>query len=91
MKAEIDVNHVGYGSIVIDGHDVANSTRGFVLCSRAGDVTVLELDLLLIDRTKLNAEVDVVVPAETRDILIKLGWTPPYGQSLNDTEGIQRP
>jgi hypothetical protein len=71
----------GYHDVVeVDGQDVANGLRGYTLRSKAGHMPTLELDLRVFD-TEVDGEARVVVPAGTREALIKLGWTPPGGSA----------
>ncbi|HEY9418155.1 MAG TPA: hypothetical protein VIQ30_25630 [Pseudonocardia sp.] len=77
MRAQIGIDQVGRGRIVLDGHDVSDATRGMVLRAAVGRPTELELDLVVIDDMRLDGEFRVVVPESTREALVALGWTPP--------------
>jgi len=77
MRAEIDVNGSGRGIVRLDGHDVSMGVRGFTLSAAVGEVSRLDLELVLFEDSRLSGDVDVIVPDGTRDALITLGWTPP--------------
>lgn len=79
MRAQIDVNRSGYGPIVLDGTDVSTGAAGITLHAKPGHVPTLTVDVVLLDGAGISAEADVVVPAETHDTLVALGWTPPGG------------
>ncbi len=68
----------GYtGSVHLDGQDISRAVRDVTVKMRAGDVPQVTLDLALLgfDESDLNAEVHLAEP--TRDLLTRLGWTPP--------------
>lgn len=75
MKAEINVNKLGRGSLRLDDTDVSKAVQGFTLSSSVGELTKLTLDLLV----HTSAEAEVVVHPATHELLIDLGWTPPGG------------
>lgn len=78
VKAEIEVSgHGRDGRVVLDGHDVTNGVRGFVLRAGVDCVTELELDVVAADGATFDGEVRLVIPESTRDALVALGWTPP--------------
>lgn len=78
MKAEIEVGATAIGGrIALDGHDVSSAVRGFRITA-IGEVTRLELDLNVLDVTRIDSEqTEIVIPDATREALIALGWTPP--------------
>ena len=80
MKADIKVNAHGHGTLSLDGHDISNGARGFALTGAVGEVTRLELDLVLLDTTEFSGEVHVTIPPATAELLERLGWTPPGGR-----------
>jgi hypothetical protein len=70
----------GNGSVLIDGHDIANAVREarVVVVVPAGEAPRVELELGVVNITPLGAtEAEVYISPETRDALIALGWTPP--------------
>lgn len=77
MKAEIAVSATGRGSVVVDGVDLSNFTRGFVLAAGVDEVTQLELDLTVTEGATVAADAVVTVSPETHALLVHLGWTPP--------------
>lgn len=66
----------GNGSIVVDGHDLSNITRGFTFTASVDEMPRLTVHLDLVD-VIADGEVRCDVPPETREALIALGWTPP--------------
>lgn len=79
MRAEIKLEGptATSGHIKLDGTDVSSGVRGFVLRSEVGELTRLELDVLVLDTQQFDGEVSVIIPDETREALIAIGWTPP--------------
>ncbi|MBD2900759.1 hypothetical protein amrb99_97680 [Actinomadura sp. RB99] len=64
--------------IAINGTDISAAVSDATITLRAGDVPEVDLTLHTyeIDRMDLpNPQIHI--PAETRDALILLGWTPP--------------
>lgn len=68
------------GSLVIDGTDLSHWTESLHLDMGAGVMPRLTVNL---GGVKLDAEVlaEVVIPAEIRELLLKLGWTAPAAES----------
>lgn len=67
----------GKGSTVeVDGHDITGLVRAVTVVGRAGDVTVVQLEL-----AQVTVQGDVTgrveVDASTRDFLLTLGWVAP--------------
>lgn len=77
MRADITIEPAGHGTLKLDGHDISKGVRGFVVNAAVGHITRLELDLNLFTTSTVSGEVEVVVPDATRDLLERLGWTPP--------------
>lgn len=76
-KIEISAKANGTGTVHVDGHDLSTSLRGFRLTGEAGQMPILELDLIVYDHAAVGAEAEVTIPATTRETLITLGWRPP--------------
>lgn len=51
--------------------------RGLTLTAGAGELPALLLEVALIDVTKVGGELEILIPDETRETLLALGWTPP--------------
>lgn len=68
-------------TVRLDGVDISNTLRGLRLSMSCTDVTTVELDVAVIETTELSAEVSAHIPDTTRDLLIRLGWTPPEGST----------
>jgi hypothetical protein len=79
MKATINLNANGIGSLHLDDEDVSRYTRGFTLDARVGEMPFLRLDVLPTRGLVYEGDVAVNVIGEMRDLLQKLGWTPPGG------------
>lgn len=77
MKAEIIAGLNGRGNVKLDGADVSNAIRGFVLESGVGNIT-MTLDLVIL---AAEVEADTVIVPKAYDLLVRLGWTPPDGRS----------
>jgi hypothetical protein len=72
----ISLDGRGHGMLALDDKDLSNAINGFTLTSRAGQASVLELDIVPY-LTTVTAEVTVTIPEATRAALVALGWTPP--------------
>lgn len=73
---EVQFNAKGVGSIQLDGRDISGAVQGVDIKTRAGKPTEVALHLLVIE---LNSEADVqlFLSDETRELLTRYGWTPP--------------
>ncbi|MFI6251506.1 hypothetical protein [Streptomyces sp. NPDC051016] len=63
--------------VELDGVDISNALLGLSLNVRAGDMPTVVLDVVA---KKIPAELDEVrayLPDATKDLLVRLGWTPP--------------
>jgi hypothetical protein len=63
--------------VELDGHDIANSVLGVTVAFKGGEMPAATLDLVLDEIPTDTDEVRVHLPDETRDLLVRLGWTPP--------------
>lgn len=63
--------------VSLDGAEIQNELRGLRLHMAADRITTVELDVSVVDMTEVDTEVKAFIPAGTRDLLIKIGWTPP--------------
>jgi hypothetical protein len=78
MRVDIELDGSGRGRVVIGGQDISGALRGIVVRGGVGEAPRLELDLDVFDVTRLeSAEMEILIPDDTRDALIALGWTPP--------------
>jgi hypothetical protein len=62
----------------LDGQDVSSALRGITLALDVDHVTTATLDLVG-PLTDVDTPAVVVLPEETRKLLVQLGWTPPQG------------
>ena len=56
--------------VELDGHDVSNALRGLTLEINAGDMPTATLRVVA-------EEVRAYLPDATKELLVRLGWTPP--------------
>jgi hypothetical protein len=72
-----------YPTIKVDGVDISDYVRSYVLSQKVGEIPILTVELVLPDPQELLADpvvtddARVVIGAETRAALIALGWRPP--------------
>jgi len=65
-------------SIEINGTDVSRAVRGLTLTMKVGRLPTVVLEVPVLQGLSAEAgEVDVRIPDETRELLLKLGWTAP--------------
>jgi hypothetical protein len=62
--------------VELDGQNIANVLTGLTLRMGVGEIPTATLDLVVFD-LGAEAEVRFEVPDECRDLLVRLGWTPP--------------
>ncbi|HEY9473386.1 MAG TPA: hypothetical protein VIS06_05965 [Mycobacteriales bacterium] len=65
------------GEVSLDGESISDAVRGLTLTMCAGDIPTLTLDVVA--DVLFDGQTDVVIPEETRALLVRLGWTPPKG------------
>lgn len=65
------------GTVMLDGEDISDGVRGLTLEAAVGEVTRVTLDIPVVVTSEAADNVEVFMPDQTRDLLIKLGWTPP--------------
>lgn len=64
--------------VLIDGVDIAHDIAGLSLRMSVGYLPQVELDLTMIDVTRLGSmEAEVILGAGAHETLVALGWTPP--------------
>ena len=65
-------------SITIDGTDISpRALAGLAITAGTDGAPRLTLDVVALSVPKVDGQMEIVVPDETRKILIDLGWTPP--------------
>jgi hypothetical protein len=68
----------GGTAVRLDGQDIINAVRGLKLALGVGQLPELELDVVIRDAVELELQdVQVYLPNSTRELLVRLGWTPP--------------
>jgi len=66
------------GQVVeLDGVDISRSLIGLSLNVRAGDMPSVVLDVIAEEIPTELDEVRAYLPDATKDLLVRLGWTPP--------------
>ncbi|MGW5616269.1 hypothetical protein [Streptomyces sp. NPDC003877] len=66
------------GQVVeLDGVDVSRALLGLTLYVRAGDLPTAVLDVIAEEIPAELDEVRAYLPEATKDLLVRLGWTPP--------------
>lgn len=77
----INAARIGRESVVVDGVDISSLVTGVGIEARVGKLPVVTLTLLIHDKTPLGSEWRAAVRIDdaTRDLLVRLGWTPPGG------------
>lgn len=86
MQIEFTIDQVGVAkSVTLDGVECANALRGLTFYGRAGEMPRVDLDPLVSAVHGVADGVIVHIPRATRDMLVKLGWTPP---SVEGSGGI---
>lgn len=63
--------------VELDGVDVSRALLGLTLTVRAGDMPSVALDVIAEEIPTELAEVRVYLPDATKELLVRLGWTPP--------------
>lgn len=83
---DVDITMEGSrGRVVIDGNDISKGVRGFSVRGGVGEVTSLELDLNLIDVTRVSStSTEILISDGASEALIAMGWKPP------DLEGSEK-
>ncbi|WP_371670019.1 hypothetical protein OG985_21695 [Streptomyces sp. NBC_00289] len=68
----------GLGRIDLDGDDIRYSVGRLTLQASHGRRPLLTLEpRMFIQMADVTTVADVTIPKDTRQLLIKLGWTPP--------------
>lgn len=65
----------GTGTVDLDGHEIPG-VRSLTLNAGVNEITELELELV-VREVEVDGEVIVTIADETREVLTRLGWTPP--------------
>lgn len=69
---------IGQGKILLDGEDISSAVQAFTVEASCSEVTRVTLDIPVVAKAEVvDSMADVFIADEARDLLIKLGWTPP--------------
>jgi len=67
----------GGQAVELDGVDISRALIGLSLTVRAGDMPSVVLDVIAEEVPTQLDEVRAYLPDATKDLLVRLGWTPP--------------
>lgn len=67
----------GCTTVELDGQDISAVVTGVALRMSLGEEPTAVLDLVVHDLSTDVAETHIVLPPAARDLLVRLGWTPP--------------
>jgi hypothetical protein len=84
MKVEIQAlgDRPWMKRILVDGQDISSAVRGVILKSRVDELDTVLLELHVVEGTGMESgDARVMIPPQTHDALVALGWTPP-GQGV---------
>ncbi|MFZ3473098.1 hypothetical protein ACODT3_10810 [Streptomyces sp. 4.24] len=73
----------GGTKVELDGQDISCSLSGLAFSIDLDDRPRAVLDVVLKDLSTSVENPKVVVPDATRELLIRLGWTPPEGDGAS--------
>lgn len=76
LRISIPTNRLGH-AVELDGVDISRSLIGMTLTIRAGDVPSAVLDVIAEEVPSQLDEVRAYLPDATKELLVRLGWTPP--------------
>lgn len=62
--------------VELDGHDISHALTGLRLSLDSGPVGEVRLDVIA-EELETHSDVIVLLPDATKDLLVRLGWTPP--------------
>ncbi len=78
LPVKISLEKSGRAAVEVAGVDVAGSVTRLDLSVEAGpDPAALTLQLRPGLLTTVSGDADVVVAADTAEVVVRLGWTPP--------------
>lgn len=90
-KAKLKISgHPGNYRVHLDDHDISTSLRGLSFAVNEQEWPRVTLDVIVWDLQETELDVIASVPDDTRDLLIRLGWTPPKGESDPEADGFRR-
>lgn len=83
---DIKVNSSSMGSVTVGGTDISKGVRAITWRAALDEFPCLELELRVFDVTTLSSEeTEILIPEETAQALIALGWSPPEATSVETT------
>ena len=75
------------GAVHLDGHDISNALAGVSLHMKSGHLPTAVLDVYVHEMPTGDVrEAHVDLPPATRDLLVRLGWTPPVKEATDGAE-----
>ncbi|MFE2021313.1 hypothetical protein ACFW9O_25025 [Streptomyces sp. NPDC059499] len=83
---DIKVDSSSMGSITVGGTDISKGVSAITWRSSLDEYPSMELELRVFDVTTLSSEdTEILIPEETAQALIAIGWTPPDATSAETT------
>lgn len=79
QRVEIAPSGDGSHHVFVDGRPVFPRSANVEF--RAGELTLVTLELVVIDAPTVASPARVVIPDETVRTLVALGWTPPAAET----------
>jgi phage protein D len=70
----------------LDDQDISAALHGLTLRLDSGDVPRATLDVIALDISTYSDDAQVHLPPATRDLLVRLGWTPPAEEVTDGAE-----
>jgi hypothetical protein len=63
--------------VELDGHDIARALAGLTVRLTGDPIATATLDVIAEELPEEIGEVKAYLPDATKDLLVRLGWTPP--------------
>lgn len=79
VEIDINMNTIGRGSVLVDGHDISGAVRGVTFESQVGELTRVTLNMPAVHETRLVGEALVSIRDRQAKALHVLGWAAPDG------------
>lgn len=80
MSARLQISGAparGDCKVLLDGEDITGALTGLVLDMQAGELPTARLDVRVTELPGVDTQVRAHLAPEARELLVRLGWTPP--------------